>query len=291
VVYSVGFGAIVLITALVWQVMRGLPSHRPVRQLDQYEIAFLAGGKLRVAEVAIAEMVDHGAIRVDSKGRLTDADPSARGGPFAGSLGSIPPSGMTTHAARGKISGDPVIKTITARLRADGLIISGERIIVLRWLIVLLMSALLGTGIARLIEGHQNHRPTSDLAGLVVFSVIAGIWLLASANRKSNLTRHGRWYLRRLRRVPLTAGVPLTSVALPGAPFAFDAPFQAPFGAAPVMATAAVFGVALWGFKAIPDQTIRAALIAGQASSSSVSGCGGGGGGCGGGGCGGGCGG
>lgn len=277
-VYSVGFGAILLIAALVWQVARGLPSHRPVRQLDHYEVAFLAGGRLRVAEVVIAEMIDHGAVRVDSKGRLTDVDPSARRGPFASSLGSIPPTGMTTRGARGRISGDPGMKVIIARLRADGLVISSERIIVMRWLIVLLMSALLGTGIARLIEGEQNHRPVNDLGGLLLFSVIAGIWLLAITNRKSNTTRHGRWCLRRLRKARQVAGASLTSMALPGAP----SPFQA---AGPAIATAAVFGVALWGFTAIPDQTIRAALLAGLPSSSSVSGCGGGG--CGGGGCGG----
>ncbi len=276
VVYSAGFGAILLITALAWQAMRGLPSRRQVRRLDHYEVAFLAGSRQRVAEVAIAELIDRGALRVNSNGRIYEADPSVRFGPFASSVGMIAPAGMTTHAVRAKISAHAGMKEIAARLRADGLLVSCERLIVMRWLIVLMMSALLGTGIARLIEGHDNHRPINDLMSLVVGSVVFGAWLLSVTLRSSPTTRHGRWHLRKLRRSPLVAGVPL-GAGLPGPQYSFQG------GTA--VATAAVFGVALWGFKAIPDQTIRAALIAGQASSSRVSGCGGGG--CGGGGCGG----
>lgn len=292
VVYAVGFGAVLLITAVVRQVLRGLPSRRPVRQLDHYEVAFLAGGKQRVAEVVIAEMVDRGALRVDSKGRLTPADPSALGGPFAAAIGSIPASGMSTNAVRSKIGSDPGIKEVVARVRADGLIMSADRLTVLRWAFVLLMSALLGTGIARIMEGKDNHRPVGDLVTLVVLSAIIGVWILSAIWKSANTTRYGRYQLRKLRRAPLAAaaGSPLAGAAVPGGQYGFQ---DGGFAAGPALATAAVFGVALWGFKAVPDQTIRAALIAGLPGTSGASNCGGGsscgggGGGCGGGGCGG----
>lgn len=281
-VYAVGCGVIALITAVAWQVMRGMPSHRQVRQLDQYEIAFLAGGKQRVAEVAIAELIDRGAVRVNSTGRIYEADPSARFGPFAASVGTISAAGVTTHALRAAIAGDPGMAAIAARVRADGLVVSAERLNLMRWLIVLMMSALLGTGIARLIEGHNSHRPIGDLLLMFLASILFGAWLLTLPAKTSPTTRYGRWHLRKLRKSPLVADAPL-GAGLPGPRYSFQGGMA--------VATAAVFGVALWGFKAVPDQTIRAALIAGLPSTSSVSGCGGGsscGGGCGGGGCGGG---
>lgn len=284
-VYSAGFGAILLISAVIWQIMRGMPSRRPVRQLDHYEVAFLAGGKQRVAEVAIAELIDRGALRVNSKGRIYEADPSARFGPFGASAGMISAAGITTHGLRAKIGGNPGMKAIPARLRADGLLMSVERVTALRWLIVLMMSALAGTGIARLLEGHANHRPIGDLLFIFALSIVLGGWLVSVTFKSSPVTRYGRWHLRQLRKAPLVEGVPLgTGLGSP----------QYSVQGGMAVATAAVFGVALWGFKAIPDQTVRAALIAGLPTSSSVSGCGGGGcggGGCGGGGGGGGCGG
>jgi uncharacterized protein (TIGR04222 family) len=209
VVYAVGFGVVVLITAVVWQFMRGLPSRRPVRQLDHYEIAFLAGGKQRVAEVVIAELIDRGALRVDGRGRLYLADPSALSGPFVTSLGIIPPDGVTTHTARNRVSGAPGIKQIAVRLRADGLIIPAGRLMAMRWLVAVLMLALLATGIARMIEGHANHRPINDLGAEFVGSILLGLWLFSFTFKNSNLTRYGHWHLRKLSKSPLVAGVPL----------------------------------------------------------------------------------
>lgn len=281
VVYGVGFGVILLITAIAWQFVRGLPSRRPARPLDHYEVAFLAGGKQRVAEVVIAELIDRGALRVDGRGRLYLADTYALSGPFVASLGTIPPNGVTSHMVRMRLSGAPGMKEIAERLRGDGLLISRGRLIATRWLVGLMMAALLVTGALRMIEGHSNHRPINDLIAEFIASILLGLWLLNFTFKNSNSTRYGHWYLRKLRKTPLAADATMAGAGLPGA--------QYPFRAGPVVATAAVLGVALWGWNSISDQTVRAALIAGLPSSTTsgcgTSGCGGGG--CGGGGCGG----
>jgi uncharacterized protein (TIGR04222 family) len=275
---------IVLVTAVFRQIIRGFPSRRPVRRLDHYEVAFLAGGKQRVAEVIIAELVDRGALRVDSRGRITEADPSARTGPYAEAAGLIPPSGMMTSSLRGRICGYPGLKDLAPRLRFDGLLIPTGRLIAMRCLTGAMLVALLVTGIERMIEGHDNHRPITDLVGLIAVSILLGLWLVSSTFKPPMTTRFGRWYLRTLRKSPAAAGVPLSGVGVPGTQF--------PLQTVPALATAAVLGVALWGFTAVPDTGIRAALIAGLPSSSGGTSCSGGGscggGGCGGGGCGGG---
>jgi uncharacterized protein (TIGR04222 family) len=272
-VYAAGIGLTTVIPLIFRQVIRRVPDCEIVRQLDPYEVGYLAGGRRRVAQMIVAEQVDSGALRVDSAGKLSEADRFARTGPYAGSLDRIEPAGMPdglrASAICGKIESDPAIAEICRGLRADKFIISSERMTALRLVTAVLMLALLITGILRLIEGASNHRPVGLLFMLILLSFFVGIFLLAHTLQPPSSTA-GSAYLKRLRE---TRGSSPSLVA-PGA------------AVAALAGEAVLLGVALEGFGGVQDEATRAALLAGMPSSS-----GGGGGGCGGGGCGGGCGG
>jgi uncharacterized protein (TIGR04222 family) len=296
-VYAVGIVAIIVIPIVFRQFIRGLPGRGPTRDLDPYEVAYLAGGAGSVAQVLLAGQVDSGALRVDSAGRVSETDRAARTGPHAAALDRISPVGMpdglTTAAICGKLKSDPCVARIRDGLRANGMMISAGRIAALRCVTAVLVVALLLAGIARMIEGHQNHRPISYLVTLWILSLIIGAMRVVSVVPVNVTTRRGRAYLRRLRKTYRSGQLLPSRLAVTGAPVLA--------GAAAAFGGAMLYGVALSGFGAVPDEDIRRALQAGMpapssasssssscsssSSSCSSSSCGGGG--CGGGGCGG----
>jgi uncharacterized protein (TIGR04222 family) len=284
-VYAAGIGLTVAIPLIFRQVIRRVPGREMARQLDPYEVGYLVGGPRRVAEMILAGQVDSGALRVDSAGKLSEADRSARTGPYADSLDRITPAGMPdglrTSAIREKLKSDPVIAGIGRGLRADEFIVSSGRITALRLVTAVSMAALLITGILRMIEGASNHRPIGFLFMLILLSVFADIALIALTLMLPPSSTAGAAYLKRLRETRESS----RSLVAPGAA-------GAPGSAVAMLAAEAVLlGVALEGFGGVPDEATRAALLAGMPSSSGGGGggCGGGcgGGGCGGGGCGG----
>ena len=276
-VYAAGIGLTVVIPLIFRQVIRRVPDHEMVRQLDPYEVGYLAGGPRRVAEMIVAGQVDSGALRVDSAGKLSEADRFARTGPYADSLDRITPAGMPdglrTSAIREKLKSDPAIAGIGRGLRADEFIISSGRTAALRLVTAVPMMALLITGILRMIEGASNHRPVGFLFMLMLLSFFVDIVMIALILMLPPSSTAGSAYLKRLRETRESS----RSLVAPGAAVAMLA------------GEAVLLGVALQGFGGMPDEATRAALLAGMPSSSGGGGCGGGGGGgCGGGGCGGG---
>ena len=275
-VYAAGIGLTIVIPLIFRQVIRRVPDCEIVRQLDPYEVGYLAGGRRRVAQMIVAEQVDSGALRVDSAGKLSEADRLARTGPHAGSLDRITPAGMPdglrTSAVCEKLRPDPAIAEIGRGLRADKFIISEERMTALRLVTAALMAALLITGILRMIEGVSNHRPVSYLFLLILLSVFVDIFLLVNILVRPPSSMTGSAYLKRLRENRESS----RSLVAPGA------------AVAALAGEAVLLGVALEGFGGVPDEATRAAFLAGMPSSSGGGGSGCGGGGCGGGGCGGG---
>jgi uncharacterized protein (TIGR04222 family) len=275
-VYAVGIGLTIVIPSIFRQVVRRVPDREIVRQLDPYEVGYLAGGRRRVAQMIVAEQVDSGALRVDSAGTLSEADRLARTGPHADSLDRITPAGMPdglrTSAICGKLESDPAIEGICRGLRADKFIISKERMTTLRLVTAALMAALLITGILRMLEGVSNHRPVSYLFLLILLSVFVDIFLVVHILVQPPPSTAGSAYLKRLRETRDRS----RSLVAPGA------------AAAMLAGEAVLLGVALEGFGGVPDEATRTAFLAGMSSSSGGGGGGCSGGGCGGGGCGGG---
>jgi uncharacterized protein (TIGR04222 family) len=272
--YAAGIAVTIIIPLLYRQVIRFVPGRQITRELDAYEVGYLAGGPERVAEVVIAELTDSGALRVDSSGRLSTADRAALAASPAlaqhGIMAAGIPDGLKTSDLRRQLKADPGVRAIGDTLRAAALAVPGPRIRALRLVTVVLLAALLVTGILRLHEGTANHRPTGDLTALFAASIIVGLVLLMKVvGTPPRSTLLGAAYLRRLRKAQQRPGF-AAGMAVVGA--------------------AALFDVALLGFAAVPDADLRGALLAGMPSSSGGSSCSGGGcggGGCGGGGCGG----
>jgi uncharacterized protein (TIGR04222 family) len=266
---------VILVRALRWSA-RQVPARQPARDLTPYEVAYLSGGPRRVAELILAEQAATGALRVSSDGRVTVADYSALPGSLAGALAyssRVASAGTSTHVARHRISADPGMSQIRDELRAQSMLMSAARTARVRSVAVLLMVALAGLGIARVIEGALNHRPVSDLVSLMVIGAIFGVFWLRFLGRGDVPSSLGAGYLRRLK-AERHGHVP------------------PPPGWGSALAPAALLGVALAGFSAVPDEALRGALIAGipRTRGDNNGSCNGGGG-CGGGGGGGGCGG
>jgi uncharacterized protein (TIGR04222 family) len=287
-VYAAAIAAAIIIVLLFRRAMRTVPGAFPATELSPYEVGYLSGGPRRAAEVIIAELAGTGALRVDSRGRISEAVRSIHGvrsGQFADSFSrlwphAMPPGGERVARVRDRLSAHPRVSGIGADLRARSLLISRARLTRLRIVTVAVIAVLLIAGIARIIEGAGNHRPVSYLVMLVIGAAIAGIGLLRAACGANQLTSLGARYLAS-RPWSAPQGAVAAGLGRPAAP-GFTA-IPGGYGGA------ALFGVALAGFSAVEDPGLRTALIAGlpttSGGSSSDGGCGGGG--CGGGGCGG----
>jgi hypothetical protein len=261
-VYAAALAAVIIVVLLFRRAMRSVPGTFPATELSPYEVGYLSGGPRRAAEVIIAELAGTGDLRVDSRGRISEAGACVRSGPFAGSFDRAWPVGMPPGGER------------TAR----SLLIPGPRLSRLRMVTTGAIAVLLIAGLARIIEGAGNHRPVSYLVMLVIGAAVASIVLARAACGANQPTSLGARYLSsRPWSVPqgLSAGYGGVIRPSPGE----------------VVAGASLFGVALAGLGAVEDPGLRTALIAGLPSTSGgSSSCGGGGcggGGCGGGGCGG----
>jgi uncharacterized protein (TIGR04222 family) len=242
--YAAGIGLTVAIPVVLRQVIRYTPARGPSRELDPYELGCLAGGPTRAAEVAVAGMVASGALRVDSSGRLREADGAARARcPHAAALGPIP-GGLRTADVCKRFTSVPGIAGIRHNLRAEGLIVSTRRVTALRLITAGLMAALLWTGFVRMREGAAYYRSTDylgDLVALAIFICIGMLIFVLTASPMS--TTRGARYLRQRRRAPS-----------PAATYASEA---------------VLLGIALSGFSAMPDEAMRDALLAGMSTESS----------------------
>jgi uncharacterized protein (TIGR04222 family) len=293
-IYAAAIVAQIIIVVLFRRAVRRVPGSPAALTLSPYDVGYLQGGSNRAAEVVIAGLAGIGALRVDSTGKISEAGPGARSGPFADCFGRAWPDGMapggeTTAAVRKRLSSDPRITGIEERLRARSLMVSRSRVRAARITALVLTAALLGTGIARIVEGAGNHRPVGGLVILVILAGLAGLAeLMHMAGDSDEKTTLGARYLSERPWSAPHGALVQGGVQPAGAGYAGIG------GAAAAAGSAALFGVALAGFSAVDDESLRTALIAGIPVSASSSSCGGGGcGGCGGGcgGCGGGCGG
>ena len=301
VIYGVATAVVMVVPFLLRLLIRFVSSADADRQLDPYEVGYLAGGPARAAQVIIADLVSSGAVRVDSSGRVSVADRAAFGRQSAflseGATGAATPfpelwmpAGVSVHQFQSKIAQLPAIAAIRARLQAEGLLVSPARAAMVRIVSLALWAALFVTGGLRLAEGAHNHRPINELTGLVVLSAFVCLFSLAANwSRLANLTTlRGAGLLRRLRSAERRSEKEAARQSRRGAAAFSPGLAGDGFGFGAGIGSAALFGVALAGFAAVEDASMRSALLAGLPSSSGGSSCGGGGGGCGGGGCGGG---
>ena len=175
----------------------------PAPVLDAYEVGYLAGGAQRAAEVVIGELTASGALRVDSAGQISQADPAELAAWSAtcahGIAAQAIPDGLSTQKVRQPLAKDPGMVAIGVRLRAERLLIARSWIIAARVTALALWLVLMVAGALRLAEGAHNHRPIGDLAMLYLATVILGIFSLGWLKRLQWMrTRAGAGYLTRL---------------------------------------------------------------------------------------------
>ena len=155
-VYAVALAAVIIIVLLFRRAMRSAPGTFLATELSPYEVGYLSGGPRRAAEVIIAELAGTGDLRVDSRGRISEAGAGIRSGPFAGSFDrawpdGMPPGGVRTARVRDRLSADPRVTAMGAGLRARSLLIPGPRLSRLRMVTGAAIAVLLFGGVARIM--------------------------------------------------------------------------------------------------------------------------------------------
>ena len=207
-IYGAGmaaFFAAPLLVALLARASGTASSRAAALVLDAYEVGYLAGGAERAAEVVIGELAASGALRVDSAGQISQADPADLATWSAtcphGIAAQAIPDGLSAQEVRRRLAKDPGIVAIGARLRAERLLIARSWFIAARVTALALWLALILAGALRLAEGAHNHRPIGDLKALYVWTVLLGLYSLLLQKRlqlHTARTRAGSSYLKRL---------------------------------------------------------------------------------------------
>jgi hypothetical protein len=94
-----------------------------LHRYDLYDIAYLAGGHIRVADTAVLALVESGRIRVLPDGRLVVVELRRRHPVEAAALDAIGGRGWRDVASvRWRFEADPRLTAIVERLRRDGLV-------------------------------------------------------------------------------------------------------------------------------------------------------------------------
>src|SRR3954454_19422488 len=96
---------------------------RHLHSFDLYEIAYLAGGHVRVADTAVVTLVERGQVRVAPDGQLSGLGLGRRHPVEAAALDAIGTRGWRSVASvRWRFEEDPRLSGIAERLAQDGLL-------------------------------------------------------------------------------------------------------------------------------------------------------------------------
>jgi uncharacterized protein (TIGR04222 family) len=240
-----------------------------VPDLDVYDFAYLNGGPERVAETAVAALVESGALRPSRRRQLTTTGRSGVDDYQSEVLDRVQ-SGSTVANVRKSLRNSESVRTLASRLRDRGLLVPAGRQRVVTGA-VLLCPVLGAVGVARFVNGAAQGYPVGFLAVELVVTLFAWVLLNHKAGAP-NRTRAGDRAVgegpedsasaKRLIRARLASGGAAASLVASG------------------------------GISDYPDPMVARLLVPAPSSGGgggtfggSGGGCGGGGGGCGGGGC------
>ncbi|WP_185845553.1 TIGR04222 domain-containing membrane protein [Kibdelosporangium aridum] len=211
------------------------PRERPTGPVTVEEVAFMRGGPFRVVDVAIAQLLQTGALRVERSGTLHATGVPARTPLEHAILQSLRRGRGNARIVKLLVRRHPAIVAIRASLANRGLIRSNTfaQVSVMNLPILLVF----GIGIARLVNGIRLSRPVDLLWACLIltFGLLLARWFTAG---KVKETSAGAELRRGLRSHGPDVHVRMPVVALTG-----------------------VAGiVALGGLAAFPDATISVAL-------------------------------
>jgi hypothetical protein len=98
--------------------------------LDVYEIAFLAGGPLRVVDTAVVALVRNHRLRVHATGRLATAQLTRRHPVEAAVLDAVGPTGhRSVDTISWRLHDDPRLNSVGERLQEAGLLSSSHAVL------------------------------------------------------------------------------------------------------------------------------------------------------------------
>lgn len=246
--YAAAVAASVLLTAMVWAVLRRgrVEDAAP----DVYTLAVVSGGTARVVDTAVHALLEGGHLRVNRSHVISVCDTDAPDEPVQRAvLDCLKHVRSTNLAGVRRLSGKAeAVRRVGTQAARNGFLLSAARRRAAK-AAVLPQVAVLGVGVARLVNGIRLGRPV----GFLVLALIADLVLIAlSAARTPRTTRAGEAWVRRAsrHRTPESLGFgPSASAAVP--------------------VPAAVLGVAALGAAGIEDGLLRESLYGGLASSSS----------------------
>ncbi|MEV0072169.1 TIGR04222 domain-containing membrane protein [Amycolatopsis sp. NPDC050768] len=234
--------ALVLAVQVVWpRVARTRAVEHTGELPDVYHLAYLAGGPERVADTAIAALVDRGLLRVNSEGVVTAAGKhpwhKIERSVHEGAKGA---KGGTTRSLRAKAARSKAMSDLEAEMQRAGLLTSGSEARPFHTTILLAFLVLLAIGAVRFVTGASHGRPVGWLFLLLVVALVLTVVASVVRGRKRvGITPRGQGALTHARFSSRTQGAVRPALLLAGAAGA----------------------VALGGLAMYPDDELSAALI------------------------------
>ncbi|OLF15549.1 TIGR04222 domain-containing membrane protein [Actinophytocola xanthii] len=179
VLYAVGVAlGVAVVLAARWAARRPPKPDAPPR-VDEFDLAFLAGGPDRMVRTAVAELVRTGRLRVNRAGRLsatTDEDPSHPLESLV--LRHVGGGGTNAQAVVRACVASDAIRETSDRLTASGLLTSPAAAKRARWLAPLGLWAVVAVGAVRWNVDITEGAAVSFLPLLLVGSVVAAVALM-----------------------------------------------------------------------------------------------------------------
>jgi uncharacterized protein (TIGR04222 family) len=212
-------------------------------RLDAFQAAYLAGGRRRVMDAAIAGLAMSDRLLVSRRGRLSLVEGAVVGGPVELAV---------CEAVRDTGSRAGVYRRVRHHLavRARGLLLAGSRAR-LWWVARLLPAALAAAGLSTALIAYRLDRQGADLTIMLVAVAVPLFWVLfgrsSAHHRPTPLGRAVLLRLERRYRVDDTGHDKRLGQAEPWDPVA---------------------AVGVLGFVAVPGPALRAALIRARGASS-----------------------
>jgi uncharacterized protein (TIGR04222 family) len=210
-VFAGGYLALVLLTALFAVVrtallVRGHAGGAPERP---EELALLTGGRARVGELVVAQLLDRQVIRLDGTGRVHRVRGTAPDDLGRAALVRIGKTGSSVDRVAAEVRDHPSLTELEFGLVARGLL-TDVRKLRLTWVFTAVAYwALFAVGVVRLIAGSSTGHSVGFLLGLLVLTTVAAVvaTVRAANQRETRATAAGRAAAEEARRAgTLVAG-------------------------------------------------------------------------------------
>ncbi|MDQ7803389.1 TIGR04222 domain-containing membrane protein [Amycolatopsis sp. A133] len=182
------------------------------------ELALLLGGRTRLGELVVAQLLERQVVRLDGTGRLHRVRGSAPDDLGRAALVRIGKTGSSVDRVRAEVRHHPSATALEAGLVARGLL-TDVRKLRLTWVLTAVAYwALFVLGVVRLIAGSATGHPVGFLLGLLALNTVAAVFgtVRAANKREVKATVAGRAAAEEARRAGTLVAGPAGAVAADG---------------------------------------------------------------------------